>query len=99
MPEYKYKCTKCSTVFREMTSIAGRDDVNCPGCAEQAQRQWEGTTAMRYSHKSNVEKGIHSDLVEANKLERLSAYDAGIRDNEGETKRIQREIDRLKFTD
>lgn len=98
MPNYLYHCKKCDTEFREFISVDERDEVQCPACHEHADRIFEGTTAFKTAHLSTAEKGIKADLLEANRLERIAAYDGGARNAEDQ-KRINREVEKLKFTD
>jgi putative FmdB family regulatory protein len=98
MPNYRYICNKCEIDFREFACVDDRDKVVCPTCAELATRIFEGTTAFKWEHRSNAEKAIHRDLVEANNLEKAAAY-KGMAPSEDDQRKLSRELDKLKFTD
>ena len=98
MPSYAYICKHCNKGFREMVAVDERDMVTCDDCHEVAERQFEGTTAFKLGHLSKGEKAIHRDLIEANKLEREAACNNTYRKDE-EQVRIEKEVQRLKFTD
>ena len=99
MPNYPYKCTHCGISFRDTKCVAERDNVNCDACGKQAERLFEGTTNVRYEHRSNEEKGIHRDLMEINKLEKESANNPVRVNDNCEQVRIEKEVRKLKFVD
>ena len=82
-----------------MVAVDERDAVTCDDCHEIAERQFEGTTAFKWDHRTNTEKSIHRDLVEINQLERESANNQVRVNNNDEQARIEREVRKLKFTD
>ena len=98
MPTYKYYCESHGEFDAEST-IANCDKMECIHCGMPVKRLFEGKCSFRYNHRSNVEKAIHRDLVEANSLEKAAAYDPRIVNKPDEERRINREIEKLKFTD
>lgn len=97
MPNYLYKC-KCGNEFHEVRKLDDADHAWCDGCGGDAERAFEGTTHFKYEHRTNFEKAIHRDLVEANNLERESATNP-VRRSNSEQAKIEREVRKLKFTD
>ncbi len=100
MPNYKYAHSidngcPYGLTFHHLVSIANRDNFTCPSCGEKVDRLFEGTTAFRYDHYSNAEKGMKRDLMEANRLEKEAAYSGKSRDEQA---KIKREVDNLTFT-
>jgi len=98
MPIYKYYCESHGEFDAEST-ITKCDEMECIHCGMPVKRLFEGKCSFRYQHRSNTEKGIHRDLVECNNLERTAAYDQSIVKHPEEERRINREIEKLKFTD
>ena len=99
MPNYPYKCTHCGISFRDVVCVDERDNVNCEACGKHAERIFEGTTNVKYEHRTNAEKGIHRDLMEINKLEKESANNPVRVNDDNEQSRIEREVQKLKFVD